>query len=189
MPLKSCVICGVEFESRRKTCSPEHHKQHYNNNARIRAREYQRRQRAKNPELVRAKLRAWKQANPERHAENKRRSYFNNLETSKTYRKTHKEQIYEHNRAAFHKRRGAGDFDKDAWNKKLALLNYQCVYCGSKDRIEIDHIYPISKGGTNHIDNLQPLCAFCNNSKHNKILIKPMWQFTHLIWDKLEVKA
>jgi len=31
----------------------------------------------------------------------------------------------------------------------------------------IDHIHPKSKGGSNQLDNLQPMCCFCNNKKSN----------------------
>lgn len=40
--------------------------------------------------------------------------------------------------------------------------------CKSTENLEIDHIMPISKGGENHIDNLQTLCKRCNCSKSNK---------------------
>jgi len=32
-----------------------------------------------------------------------------------------------------------------------------------------DHIIPKSKGGTNHISNLQTMCTHCNNHKDDKI--------------------
>lgn len=46
---------------------------------------------------------------------------------------------------------------------------YRCRECGSsKDEtsLEIDHIVPVAKGGTNDIDNLQTLCRECNQKKH-----------------------
>lgn len=46
---------------------------------------------------------------------------------------------------------------------------YRCRECGaSKDEtsLEIDHILPVAKGGTNDIDNLQTLCRECNRMKH-----------------------
>lgn len=46
---------------------------------------------------------------------------------------------------------------------------YRCRECGaSKDEatLEIDHILPVAKGGTNDIDNLQTLCRECNRKKY-----------------------
>ena len=37
--------------------------------------------------------------------------------------------------------------------------------------IYIDHIRPISRGGSNNIENLQILCGFCNSSKKDFITI------------------
>lgn len=42
---------------------------------------------------------------------------------------------------------------------------YRCVSCGASTRLTIDHIIPISKGGTNDRANLQTLCRPCNTSK------------------------
>ena len=50
--------------------------------------------------------------------------------------------------------------------------NYTCQICGAtvKDgaKLEIDHIIPYSKGGTNDESNLQVLCQQCNREKHNR---------------------
>lgn len=49
----------------------------------------------------------------------------------------------------------------------------KCQICGktcSYDEIEIDHIFPISRGGKTIITNLQVLCRSCNRSKSDKIL-------------------
>ncbi len=45
---------------------------------------------------------------------------------------------------------------------------YRCKKCGKKhdgDNLEIDHIYPIAKGGKSTYDNLQTLCRRCNKNK------------------------
>ena len=54
---------------------------------------------------------------------------------------------------------------KEEWENKLISYNYRCAHCGTTNNIEIDHIIPITLGGTNTIENLQPLCRSCNASK------------------------
>jgi len=45
----------------------------------------------------------------------------------------------------------------------------RCVECGSYIDLTMDHIIPVSKGGEDIIENLQPLCKSCNSKKGNKI--------------------
>lgn len=42
---------------------------------------------------------------------------------------------------------------------------YRCRECGDHHDLVVDHIFPISRGGTNSIDNLQTLCGKCNSAK------------------------
>lgn len=45
----------------------------------------------------------------------------------------------------------------------------RCVYCGSVENLQLDHIIPFSKGGATTLENLQLLCQKCNIEKSNKI--------------------
>jgi hypothetical protein len=44
-----------------------------------------------------------------------------------------------------------------------------CVKCG-KPSDTIDHIVPLTKGGDNSLENLQPMCWNCNRAKSNVII-------------------
>ena len=45
----------------------------------------------------------------------------------------------------------------------------KCVRCGATEGLEVDHIFPVSRGGKTEIDNLQTLCHNCNTSKANNV--------------------
>jgi hypothetical protein len=49
----------------------------------------------------------------------------------------------------------------------LAADNWRCVYCndGMPSILHIDHVLPMSHGGTTEPGNLVTACAFCNLSK------------------------
>jgi len=50
----------------------------------------------------------------------------------------------------------------------LEKYDRKCVYCGKKNiPLEIEHIIPKSRGGTNRIDNLTISCHDCNQKKGN----------------------
>ena len=45
----------------------------------------------------------------------------------------------------------------------------RCVDCGSRERLEFDHIIPISKGGSNTARNIELRCEACNRRKSASI--------------------
>jgi hypothetical protein len=53
----------------------------------------------------------------------------------------------------------------------LEKFNRTCAYCGAKDLpLEIEHIKPKSKGGSNRISNLTLACRNCNETKGNLLV-------------------
>ncbi len=53
----------------------------------------------------------------------------------------------------------------------LALQANKCCYCGTvltRKNMHVDHIVPVSAGGSNGRDNLQILCGYCNRCKADR---------------------
>ncbi len=46
--------------------------------------------------------------------------------------------------------------------------HHRCQYCGSKDQLTIDHVFPKSRGGRDTWENLVAACVPCNNRKGNR---------------------
>lgn len=44
-----------------------------------------------------------------------------------------------------------------------------CIECGADDYLEFDHVIPVSKGGSNTLNNIQLLCRRCNATKSDRI--------------------
>jgi hypothetical protein len=45
----------------------------------------------------------------------------------------------------------------------------RCTQCGSKERLEFDHIIPLARGGSNTERNIELLCEICNRRKSDSI--------------------
>lgn len=52
----------------------------------------------------------------------------------------------------------------------MELWGKECAYCGSKRRLNIDHIFPTALGGGSYTFNLCPSCSYCNEYKDKRLL-------------------
>lgn len=64
-----------------------------------------------------------------------------------------------------------GIISAEEWNALKAKYDHRCLRCGAQEpdcKLTLDHVIPISKGGSNTVDNAQPLCHPCNSGKGAK---------------------
>lgn len=57
-------------------------------------------------------------------------------------------------------------YSVNAYVKKK--FRFKCVYCGSSKKLEVDHLFPVSKGGSEDLENLVCACKSCNSSKGDR---------------------
>ena len=182
---KTCGKCSAlkpASEFRRRKLSPDG-LQHW-------CRECQLKVQAENPELNTKYQRNWRKRDPERARKVKGRSW------QKWYLKqpagSRAEALREWIAAnpeknALNSLRGSGerrarkagrDSRKVTAQELRRIREGECVWCGSREDIHVDHVIPLSRGGRHAIGNLQPLCAFHNMSKGDSLWVE--WRYRML---------
>jgi len=97
--------------------------------------------------------------NKEKHRKANQKNRKANRERYNFYGRTHKAR----------KRGAKGSHTLQEWKELKILLSNHCLGCWKRYiRLTEDHIIPLSKNGTDLIDNIQPLCKSCNSQKHAK---------------------
>lgn len=77
-------------------------------------------------------------------------------------------RAYKQKRRAL-KRQALGSYTAREWRAVVSQQHGRCADCGEKCALTVDHIIPLSRGGSNYIFNIQGLCFSCNSRKNNKI--------------------
>lgn len=119
-----------------------------------------------------------------REAENKvsRLYTLNNPEKVRRLRQRWSAAHPEQRKAISHKRRAlkrgnGGTYTAQDIRNKLIAQKHTCYYChntlkkrGKKYLYHVEHVVPISKGGSNWPDNIVIACPTCNQKKGDKLL-------------------
>ena len=83
----------------------------------------------------------------------------------------HKAYYREQTRKRKMRKQNAEGFHTNAeWEALKAKHNYACLRCGKQVptiSLTRDHVKPLILGGTDYIDNIQPLCHSCNSQKND----------------------
>ena len=148
-----------------------------------------------------------KQTTPQKTLDRKKEYYEANKDKIKDYKKenyeANKETILNRQKKrrqtpegkavqkrAIHKRRAkkkgnGGKYTADGWNQCLDYFNHCDAYTGEPlESTEIEHVIPISKGGTTYIYNLVPANGPTNRSKGKKDLWEWYSKQPYFSWDR-----
>lgn len=123
----------------------------------------------KNPKIVLEIAARWRKNNPEKLHQYYVRNKARFLERAKA------DPLYLQKRnVRWHTRRAriignGGKHTVKEWVELKDRFGNKCAICNLVKKLTKDHIIPISKGGSNNIGNMQPLCGSCNTRKYNKI--------------------
>lgn len=122
------------------------------------------------PEKARAAAKKWNHANPEKRREQKRRKYARDPVAEKAKKAAWHELHPDVRRTSSVRYRARkafapGSFTTKEWSALLRLYRGRCGYCGKEAPLQADHRTPLSRGGTNLIENIVPACRSCNCRK------------------------
>lgn len=62
------------------------------------------------------------------------------------------------------------DFTATQWREMKRDADGRCHYCHEVRPLTMDHIVPISKGGSHTASNIVPACQPCNSRKRDRLL-------------------
>lgn len=128
--------------------------------------------RKRNPEVVKQALAKWLDKHPTYERDRaRRRQKSSELPKLKAARARWEKRHPAYRRVKGALRASLGAISVELLNR---LLSEPCVYCGAPGGT-IDHVVPVTRGGTNSPENLVSACRSCNSSKKDRLPLE--WFF------------
>ena len=177
---KTCSRCGVERERDEFRTDPRYRDDLFGW-CRGCERDWHRVRRDANRELMRAQERARYRENPEPHRARGRLYYHahreQQRESTRRWNERNPERLRALRQVGWMRRQArelaaAGIATADQLMARIAYYGGKCWLCGTA-ATEIDHVIPLSRGGTNWPANLRPACRSCNARKSARKGVMP----------------
>jgi 5-methylcytosine-specific restriction endonuclease McrA len=175
---KSCVKERArEYRLTHREQCAQHDKARANLPHRVEAR---RKYQEEHKEQISEYKKRWSEENYERMSAHKRAYYEQNREEviarSKEWAEDNLEKVKQFKANNRRKRRaakhaGRGSFTAEEFEELCEKYGNKCLSCGSMGvLLEADHVVPLTRGGSDDISNIQPLCGACNRKKFVSIV-------------------
>lgn len=134
-----------------------------------RTNEYRQTEKGKLENRQRAK--EWNAKNKEEIYQRRKAKIVHSREYLREWRKKNRAQSIEYwHRRKARKLGNGGSYTQQEWIDLCEKFDNICLCCRQSLPLTPDHIVPLSTGGSNSIDNIQPLCLSCNSRKQNKTI-------------------